>query len=120
MAKKKIKKVVKKVGKKIKRPKKVVKVLKLKKPIAKKAKPVVAKKISIQKNPQKKVHHDLPVATDNSFFKPRIKVIGIGGGGGSIVSDMGKSLSKATFMVADTDLRSFKKKGKIKYFVFGQ
>ena len=54
------------------------------------------------------------------FFKAKIKVIGIGGGGGSIVSDIGKSLDKATFVVADTDTRALKRKAGIRYFGFGQ
>ncbi len=56
----------------------------------------------------------------SSFFKAKIKVIGIGGGGGSIVSEIGRSLHKATFVVADTDVRAFKKRKGIKYFLFGQ
>ncbi len=55
-----------------------------------------------------------------SFFKAKIKVIGIGGGGGSIVSEIGRSLHKATFVVADTDVRAFKKRAGIKNFLFGQ
>lgn len=55
-----------------------------------------------------------------SLFKAKIKVIGIGGGGGSIVSEIGKSLKKATFVIADTDIRALKKKSGIKYFWFGQ
>lgn len=54
------------------------------------------------------------------FFKAKIKVIGIGGGGGSIVSDIGKSLGKATFVIADTDTRALKGKMGIRYFGFGQ
>ena len=56
----------------------------------------------------------------DSFFKAKIKVIGIGGGGGSIVSEIGRSLNKATFVVADTDARAFKKRAGIKNFLFGQ
>ena len=55
-----------------------------------------------------------------SLFKTRIKVIGVGGGGGSIVSEIGRSLEKATFVIADTDVRALKKKTGIKYFCFGQ
>ncbi|MCX6721015.1 MAG: cell division protein FtsZ [Candidatus Staskawiczbacteria bacterium] len=55
-----------------------------------------------------------------SFFKARIKVIGIGGGGGSIVSEIGRSVSKAHFVIADTDIRALKKKNGIKYFWFGE
>lgn len=54
------------------------------------------------------------------FFKAKIKVIGIGGGGTSIVSEIGRSLHKATFVSADTDVRAFKKKPGIKQFLFGQ
>src|SRR3989344_2814578 len=55
-----------------------------------------------------------------SLFKTRIKVIGVGGGGGSIVSEIGRSLEKVTFVIADTDVRALKKKTGIKYFCFGQ
>jgi cell division protein FtsZ len=55
-----------------------------------------------------------------SFFRAKIKVIGIGGGGGSIVSEIGRSLNKATFVIADTDIRAFKKRSGIKYFLFGR
>jgi len=58
-------------------------------------------------------------ATD-SLFKARIKVVGVGGGGGSIVSEIGRSLEKATFVIADTDIRALKKGSGIKYFWFGE
>jgi cell division protein FtsZ len=57
---------------------------------------------------------------DHPLFKAKIKVIGIGGGGGSIVSEIGRSLDKATFVVADTDVRAFRNKPGIKDFAFGQ
>jgi cell division protein FtsZ len=55
-----------------------------------------------------------------ALFKAKIKVVGVGGGGGSIVSEIGRSLQKATFVVADTDVRALRKKAGIKYFLFGQ
>ncbi len=55
-----------------------------------------------------------------ALFKAKIKVIGVGGGGGSIVSEIGRSLEKATFVIADTDIRALKKKSGIKYFWFGE
>jgi cell division protein FtsZ len=55
-----------------------------------------------------------------TLFKARIKVVGIGGGGGSIVSEIGRSLEKATFVIADTDIRALKKRPGIKYFWFGE
>ncbi len=53
------------------------------------------------------------------LFRAKIKVIGIGGGGGSIVSEIGRSLGKATFVIADTDIRALKKRSGIKHFWFG-
>ncbi len=87
------------------------------KPIKKNLKRKVIVKNKIQKS-EKKQNRDSFVA--ESFFKAKIKVIGIGGGGGSIVSEIGRSLHKATFVVADTDVRAFKKRAGIKYFLFGQ
>jgi len=72
---------------------------------------------SIQKYVIKKTSSEFPA---ESFFRAKIKVIGIGGGGGSIVSEIGRSLEKATFMIADTDMRALKKRPGIKYFWFGQ
>lgn len=60
------------------------------------------------------------VFSPKSLFKAKIKVIGIGGGGGSIVSEIGRALDRATFVIADTDIRALKKKSGIKYFWFGQ
>ncbi|MBU3896008.1 cell division FtsZ family protein [Patescibacteria group bacterium] len=56
----------------------------------------------------------------SSVFRPKIRVIGIGGGGGSIVSEIGRSLEKASFVIADTDFRAIKRKSGIKYFYFGE
>jgi len=54
-----------------------------------------------------------------SFFKAKIKVIGIGGGGASILSEIGRVLEKATFVIADTDTRVAKNSSGIKYLLFG-
>ncbi len=48
------------------------------------------------------------------------RLVGVGGGGGSIVSEIGRSLEKASFIVVDTDIRAMRKKSGIKYFYFGQ
>ncbi|MBI2054017.1 MAG: hypothetical protein HYT36_01665, partial [Candidatus Staskawiczbacteria bacterium] len=45
---------------------------------------------------------------------------GIGGGGASIVSEIGRSLDRATFVIADTDIRALRKRQGIKYFWFGE
>lgn len=59
-----------------------------------------------------------------ALFKPRrikIKVVGIGGGGGSIVSEMAKGLKGVSFLVADTDQRTFKKIPRgVRAFQFGE
>lgn len=78
-------------------------------------------KNKIQKNKNiKKIETKISAFPAEAFFKTKIKVIGIGGGGGSIVSEIGKTLKKATFVVADTDVRSIHKKSGIRYFLFGQ
>ena len=87
--------------------------------MTKKAKKKVVKKLA--KKPDKSASRNLTGEFPaESLFKARIKVIGIGGGGGSIVSEIGRSLEKATFMVADTDVRALKKRPGVKYFLFGQ
>jgi len=61
---------------------------------------------------------------DFSTFKPRkikIRVIGIGGGGASIVSEMAETLKGVSFLIADTDGGTLRKAKKgIKFFQFGQ
>ncbi len=57
-------------------------------------------------------------------FKPRkirIKVVGIGGGGAAIVSEMAQHLQGVSFIAADTDSRVFQKvRRRVKVFNFGQ
>jgi len=78
------------------------------------------KKIIVRKKKTHRIKLKKTEFQPESLFKAKIKVIGIGGGGGSIVSEIGRSLEKATFVVADTDIRALKKKSGIKYFWFGQ
>ncbi|MSU60414.1 MAG: hypothetical protein EXS52_00665 [Candidatus Staskawiczbacteria bacterium] len=85
----------------------------LKKSIKKVVRSKIARKVSMRDAGQE-------AFSAKSFFKAKIKVIGIGGGGGSIVSEIGRSLNKASFVIADTDVRAFKKRRGIKYFLFGQ
>lgn len=83
----------------------------------------VAKKVLVKKKIKKHTiikKEIAPIFPGKALFKARIKVIGIGGGGGSIVSEIGRSLNKATFVIADTDIRALKKKAGIKYFWFGK
>lgn len=108
----------------IKKSKKKIRALK-KKPVSIKKKPIKAKKlvkktrvIRISKKPVKK--EASPQIFEKTFFKTRIKVIGIGGGGGSIVSEIGRSVGKANFVIADTDFRALRKRSGIKHFWFGK
>jgi cell division protein FtsZ len=95
--------------------------IKSKPKIVKKTKIVkkVLKTVITKKNDQQ-LGQQITAFPAEALFKAKIKVIGIGGGGGSIVSEIGKSLQKATFVVADTDVRALKKKSGIKYFLFGE
>lgn len=53
--------------------------------------------------------------------KIKIKVIGIGGGGGNIVNELSQNIKKASFVVADTDIKALKKLGQsVEKFQFGQ
>ncbi|MDP3882954.1 MAG: cell division protein FtsZ [Candidatus Staskawiczbacteria bacterium] len=87
----------------------------------KKAKKTAKPKKTLKRKIIKKPAIEAPVAEfpAETLFKARIKVVGVGGGGGSIVSEIGRSLTKATFVIADTDIRALKKRPGIKYFWFG-
>jgi len=78
------------------------------------------KKIISHKRKKQVVKQEATGFPAHSLFKAKIKVVGVGGGGGSIVSEIGRSLKKATFVIADTDVRALKRKSGIKYFCFGQ
>lgn len=54
-----------------------------------------------------------------AVYKPKIRVVGIGGGGGSIVSEIAPKIKRASFVVVDTDQRVLKElPSKIKHFQF--
>ncbi|MBI2626107.1 MAG: cell division protein FtsZ [Candidatus Nealsonbacteria bacterium] len=62
-------------------------------------------------------------ADENSevMHKTKIRVIGVGGGGGSIVSEIAPHIKKADFTVANTDMQALKEIGKkVRTFQFGQ
>ena len=75
----------------------------------------ISKKIAIK--PAK------PEKTDKveQIKRTKIKVIGIGGGGGNIISEISSKISKAGFVVANTDTKSLKGcSRKVAKFQFGQ
>ena len=126
-----IKKVIKKVAKKPKVYKLVKKTITkkiTKNPIGK-IKPIIQKnvkiKIQVAKKNLRRVSGQARSKPEKEFaaetlFKAKIKVIGVGGGGGSIVSEIGRSLEKATFVIADTDIRALKKRVGMKSLWFGE
>jgi cell division protein FtsZ len=57
----------------------------------------------------------------SSIKKTKIKVIGIGGGGSNIVSELAERIKKATFLAVNTDLQALKQVSrKVEPFLFGQ
>ncbi len=57
---------------------------------------------------------------DNTIHRTKIRVIGIGGGAGSIISEIISKIKKANFVVANTDSRALKAVRKARRFHFGQ
>ena len=58
---------------------------------------------------------------EDEIKKTKIRVIGIGGGGGNIVSEIASKIAKASFVTANTDVKSLKGCGrKVIKFQFGQ
>lgn len=57
---------------------------------------------------------------DDTIHQIKVRVIGIGGGGGSIVSEIVSRIRKADFVAANTDSRALKAAGNVKKFQFGQ
>jgi len=65
------------------------------------------------------------VKTEEAGFdkskKTKIRVIGIGGGGGNIISELAQRVKKATFLAANTDLKALREVSrKVKRFSFGE
>ncbi|MCJ7786828.1 cell division FtsZ family protein, partial [Patescibacteria group bacterium] len=78
-----------------------------------------AKKIKLKKSVLPP--SSLLVYTEGPLHKTKIRVIGIGGGGGFIVSEISSRIKKASFVVANTDLQALKKSDKrARLFQFGQ
>ncbi|MGH7238354.1 MAG: hypothetical protein ACREGF_07505, partial [Candidatus Saccharimonadales bacterium] len=75
-----------------------------------------AKKPRSVKAAAKSVKRQTPLAA----FRPNIKVIGIGGGASAIVSEIGRSLQKVKFVIADTDARNRAGGKGINRMLFGQ
>ena len=79
----------------------------------------------VKKKKNKKVSQPAPKASvprsKETGHKTKIKVIGIGGGGSSIISEIAVKLKKAEFVAANTDFYALKElPKKVKRFQFGQ
>jgi len=63
----------------------------------------------------------LPKAETETIKKTKIRVIGIGGGAGNIVSEIASKVKKASFVVANTDLQALRSTSrKAQRFQFGK
>ncbi len=63
------------------------------------------------------------VAEEDSIREIKVRVVGVGGGGGSIISGISSDLKRVLFAAANTDLRALEevtKRKKIKGFNFGK
>jgi len=81
----------------------------------------VRKKVSHGKMRKIKLPKPLSSELSNGVKKTKIRVIGIGGGGGSIVSEIASRVAKASFAVANTDIKALKEASrKVIRFQFGE
>jgi cell division protein FtsZ len=82
---------------------------------------IVKKEINPVKKSVNKVKKTESSIFDGSTSKTKIRVIGIGGGGGSIISEICGDLPKIDFIAANTDKRSLQNLSKkVKVFQFGE
>lgn len=73
------------------------------------------------KRKKKPVKLKLAKGTKPLIYETQIKIIGIGGGGSSIVSEIAPEIKKASFAVVNTDLQALKKLGPgVKRLQFGK
>jgi cell division protein FtsZ len=116
-----------KTRKKVSKPKRAKKAKKLyfkkKKKVKKTIKVVkkAAKKIIKKTVPSvKKIAPERPSLPEEAVHRTNIRIIGIGGGGASIISGIAPDVKKVDFVVANTDSKSLRElSSKIKRFQFG-
>ena len=69
---------------------------------------------------RKAIKKSLPKGETEKIKKTKIRVIGIGGGAGNIISEIASNIEKATFVAANTDLKALKGvPKKVERFHFG-
>lgn len=75
----------------------------------------------MSKKVKKTTKKPLLKATTETIKKTKIRVIGVGGGGGTIVSEIATRIPKASFVAANTDLQALRScSRKVSRFQFGQ
>ncbi|MFH1671557.1 MAG: cell division protein FtsZ [Candidatus Portnoybacteria bacterium] len=75
----------------------------------------------MQKKKKKQTKTQEPKSTLTEIKRTKIRVIGIGGGGGAIVSEIATKMPRASFVAANTDLQALKTiSRKVSAFNFGQ
>jgi cell division protein FtsZ len=105
--------------------KKIKKKLKAKKIVVRVKPKNQAKKHKVPKPVKKIVHVETPVKKPEAgifegVHRAKIRIIGIGGGGGSIISGIASRIKRADFVAANTDARALKiLDDRIKKFQFG-
>lgn len=71
--------------------------------------------------PTKPKKPELVKQIESSIYKLRVKIIGIGGGGSSIISEIAPEIKKVNFVAANTNLQALKEVGKRAiHFQFGK
>ncbi|MBU2635461.1 cell division FtsZ family protein [Patescibacteria group bacterium] len=103
---------------KIKKTNRVKKVKKIKK--VNKIKSIKKAKIIRRVKMVNRVKRTKKLDAQDTVRQTKVRVIGIGGGGGSIISEIVSRVKKADFVAANTDLRALRAISKVKRFQFGQ
>ncbi len=88
-----------------------------------KAKRKAPKVLTVKKILKKKEGVKLLPSKEEEFKirKVKVKIVGLGGGGASVVSEISSLLHSQSFLACDTDIRTAKKiKKGVKFFQFGQ
>ena len=69
---------------------------------------------------KKKIVKKIKNVSQDTVHKTRVRIIGVGGGGGTIVSEIISRMKKADFVVANTDAKALRNIKQAKKFQFGQ
>lgn len=77
--------------------------------------------MSAKRTKTRKFKKDPRSLEGGGIYKSKIRIIGIGGGGSSIVNEIARGLKRASFVVANTDIQALKQASdSVRRFAFGQ